>query len=160
MHSCITCGATISPCISKSLLLFTDYYIEMLITVQEWNGAFFDDTSLHSLGLKVHLGHGGNPCPMPFREDPNFTLVDVSGVHRVNIIFCGCPAHPHPRIQLLRHSWFPASIEHPETAFTFELLNFFHLLTLQGKISAYDFYTAVHGLRDNAGLAHLPVSHY
>ncbi|KIM81092.1 hypothetical protein PILCRDRAFT_9123 [Piloderma croceum F 1598] len=48
------------------------------------------------------------------------------------------------------------SLEHPETAFSFELLNFFQILNHQGKVSAYDFYLAVYNIRDNAGLANLP----
>jgi hypothetical protein len=70
-----------------------------------------------------------------------FTIVDLGGIHYVNIDFCDCrqngiiPRH----IQLLRAGWFPATFNRPKTAFTFQCLDFFHELTLQGKVNAYDF---------------------
>ena len=94
---------------------------------------------------------------MPLCKDKNFTVVDISGVHKLHVTFCGCIGHPPYHIQLLRDSWFPASLEHPETAFSFELLNFFQILNHHGKVSAYDFYSAVHNICDNTGLANLPV---
>ncbi|GBE87436.1 hypothetical protein SCP_1101120 [Sparassis crispa] len=42
--------------------------------------------------------------------------------------------------------------EHPCTAFTFDYLNTFHLLTLQGKINLYDYYKAILWKTDNVAL--------
>ncbi|KAF4568149.1 hypothetical protein EYR36_010158 [Pleurotus pulmonarius] len=44
----------------------------------------------------------------------------------------------------------------PQTAFTFDVLNTFHLLTLQGKLSAYDFYLSIDHKTNNAGNLELP----
>lgn len=41
----------------------------------------------------------------------------------------------------------------PRTAFTFEVLNHFHHLTLQGKTTAWDFYNALVHETDNSGLS-------
>lgn len=39
----------------------------------------------------------------------------------------------------------------PRTAFTLDLLNTFHLITLQGKLSVYDFYRAIDRKSNNDG---------
>lgn len=57
-----------------------------------------------------------------------------------------------PFEQLLRMQWFPATCERPQTVTTFECLSLFHLLTLQGKLTAYDFYMALVHLTDNYGI--------
>jgi hypothetical protein len=117
---------------------------------------------LQSIGLKVHLGHHGHCCPFPSTENKNFTVIDTSGVHNVTLVFCGCvgAAAEHPRVQLLRVNWFPASVDRPESAFTFDVLDSFHLVTLQGKISAYDFYYSLAHKSDNVGLLKLRVGSY
>ncbi len=48
--------------------------------------------------------------------------------------------------------------EHPNTAVTFDALEFFHLLTLQAKLTFYDFYETLMKRIDNSGLQHHPVS--
>ena len=79
----------------------------------------------------------------------DFTVVDTSGIHTITLRFCGCIGAPHPRIQLLASSWFPASLNHPQTAFTFDVLDTFQHLNVQGKISAYDFYYSLNHKTDN-----------
>lgn len=32
--------------------------------VQQWTGSFFEDSWLRNVGLVLHLGHQGHPCPM------------------------------------------------------------------------------------------------
>jgi hypothetical protein len=54
-------------------------------------------------------------------------------------------------MQLLQSTWFPASLDRPQTAFTFDVLDTFQLLNLQGKISAYDFYYSLDHKTDNTG---------
>jgi hypothetical protein len=41
------------------------------------------------------------------------------------------------------------SFTHPRSAVTFSTLNLFHLLTLQGKVTAYDFYYSLVHQTDN-----------
>jgi hypothetical protein len=103
----------------------------------------------------VHLGHNGYPCPIPGYTVDDFTVINTSGVHSVDVQFCGCygtVGGSHPRIQLLRAGLLPSTHTRPISAFTFDVLDSFHLLTLQGKTSAYDFYLSLVHKSDNTGL--------
>jgi hypothetical protein len=105
--------------------------------------------------MVIYLGHQGYPCPIPGDVKRNFAIVHTNGIHTVDLCFCGCTAEAgasHARIQLLRSRLLPGSIEAPRTAFTFDILNTFHLITLQGKTSAYDYYLSVEHKSDNVGL--------
>lgn len=120
---------------------------------QHWKNGFFDRTFLHSLGLVCNLGHDSDPCP---RESQHYdlTIIDVNGSHKVRVMFCTCdPETPLDQRyrQLLRMRWYPASFTRPRTAFSFDLLETYHKLTLQGKLNVYDFYLAVMQKSDNQG---------
>jgi hypothetical protein len=100
---------------------------------------------------------------MPSHIHQNFVVVDTSGIHLIDLQFCGCYSSigaSHPRSQLLRVGWLPATIERPSTAFTFDILNSFHLLTLQGKTSAFHFYWSVSHKTDNIGISGQKVCRY
>jgi hypothetical protein len=117
-------------------------------------GNHFEDIGLKSLGIRIFLGHGGDPCGVPGDLIEDFTIVDTSGIYVLDIQFCGCYATPggsHNRIQLLRVGLFPGTHTRPSTAFTFNILDTFHLLTLQSKISAYDYFTSIVRKSDNTG---------
>ncbi|KAK6996617.1 CxC2 domain-containing protein [Favolaschia claudopus] len=123
--------------------------------IEEWNGIYFTKTSLRSLGLEVQLGHPpGETCASPQHGYSEFVVVHDNGIHLVNINYCGCDSstRAEPHIQLLRAGWYPASDERPQTAVTFTALDRFHLLTLQAKMTAYDFYAVLERLTDNTGL--------
>ena len=47
--------------------------------------------------------------------------------------------------------WYPASFHRPKTAFTFDLLETYHKIALQGKLNLYDFYHAIMQKSDNQG---------
>src|ERR1700691_658128 len=122
---------------------------------QKWNGEFFDKTTLRDLALRYQLGHGGGRCPLPSPGPSNFLVIDTSGVHRVCIDFCDCGQGDtvlHKRMQILRARWVPATIQRPRTVFTFDALETFHELTLQGKTTPYDFYHTLLRRTDNAQL--------
>jgi hypothetical protein len=110
--------------------------------------------------MVLQLGHNGSPCPSPGALQTNFTVVDVSGIHQINLRYCECHhvvGGSRSHIQLLRARWYPSTVAYPRNAFTFDLLDTFHLITLQGKLSAYDFYNALHHKSDNTGLWKLKV---
>lgn len=127
---------------------------------QYWQNGFFDKTTLHSLGLVCYLGHGGDPCLI---ETPsrNLTIIDMNGWHKVRVGFCACdktaPWHELYR-QLIRMRWYPASFSRPRTAFSFDLLDTYHKITLQGKLNLYDFYLAIMQKSDNQGRSKTIVS--
>ena len=98
----------------------------------------------------VNLGHHGHPCPSQYATNLKFTVVDINGVHQTKICFCSCQGFPIRPEQLMRAKLFPATMTQPTTAFTFQVLKQFHILHLEGKLSAYDFIGALRRLSDNA----------
>ncbi|KAJ7076920.1 hypothetical protein C8R43DRAFT_1143595 [Mycena crocata] len=121
--------------------------------IERWQGGCFVEMSLKSLGLCIQFGHHG--CVQPRAAAEDFVVLSLNGIHSVNVDFCGCPQEfirGSPRVQLLRAGWFPSTLEKPQTAATFDCLDFFHMQTLQGKTTMYDFYVALEKLTDNTGV--------
>ncbi|KAF8493891.1 hypothetical protein F5888DRAFT_1617493, partial [Russula emetica] len=82
-------------CFSGSLLRCRDCVVDAhrdhpFHRVEIWNGLFFTAVTLQSLGLRVQLGHGGAPCPLPSAGPENFCIFDTSGVHYISVDFCDC----------------------------------------------------------------------
>ena len=81
-------------------------------------------------------------------------VVDMNGWHNLRVGYCTCGTS-NPRTeryqQLLRMHWYPASFSRPRTAFSFDLLETYHKITLQGKLNLYDFYLAIMQKSDNQG---------
>jgi hypothetical protein len=78
--------------------------------------------------------------------------MDTHGIHLISLDYCGCETAQTPYIQLLRNRWFPATVASPKTAATFRLLEHFHLLNLESKASAFEFYRGLMRETDNTGL--------
>ena len=79
-------------------------------------------------------------------------MIDVSGAHHVNVQFCACTGTAEwveNYRQLLRVGWYPASFQRPKTAFTFEVLDTYQKLAIQGKLNLHDFYTTLLQKTDN-----------
>jgi hypothetical protein len=125
----------------------------MQFVCQRWNGKFFEKDSLQNLGLRYQLGHS-SACSCPQPGPANFIIFDLSGPHDVSIDYCQCGEEPLPFCtQLLREGWFPATLSRPQTVFTFDCLETFHELTLQGKTNLYDYYNTLLRRSDNANLS-------
>ncbi|KAJ7936119.1 hypothetical protein B0H13DRAFT_2226828 [Mycena leptocephala] len=123
--------------------------------IHEWNGSFFVRTSLKHLGLRVQMGHPpGELCAAPQPGSSDFIVLHDNSIHEVAVDFCGCDrgGAGAPYIQLLRAGWYPATAARPKTAATFACLDKYHLLTLQAKMTAYDFYAVLERLTDNTGV--------
>lgn len=74
------------------------------MTLQEWNGKFFEPTTFKYIGLRIQLGHrAGDRCANPSAAPgDDFVVVDTNGVHQIGLDYCNCEkAEEHP-IQLLR----------------------------------------------------------
>ncbi|KAG1850665.1 hypothetical protein F4604DRAFT_1934338 [Suillus subluteus] len=135
----------------------------MAVWISQWTGGFFEDTSLTKIGLEIHLGHQGKPCPevtddwydtddegdnfaegqwVPLVNDPRTTtVVDTSGLHSLMIRFCRCASALGPNMQLFEIGLFPASFTSPKTAFTFAVLDDFLLDNLECGTSAMNYYS-------------------
>jgi hypothetical protein len=122
---------------------------------QEWNGVFFVKRPLKDLGLRIQFGHPPRQrCDRPQPGYHEFVVLHDNGIHEVNVDFCGCDSRGRADhyIQLLRAGWYPATDERVQTAATFGVLDKFHILTLQAKTTAYDYYSVLERLTDNTGL--------
>jgi hypothetical protein len=149
----------INSCLSIGLryVLLTSVMSALADVSQSWSGLFFESTSLKALGMRIHLGHNGNTCPLPGAFHKDFVVMATTGIHHVDVQFCGCYSEigaSHPCLQLLRAELLPSSVDRPTGAFTFDVLNSFHLLTLQGMTSAYDYCISISRKTDNLGLLH------
>jgi hypothetical protein len=130
--------------------------------IQEWTGEYFKRTSLHILGARIFLGHSGMPCPNRSSTSSGrpFVIVDRNGFHNFIIEFCHCDKdvlQTEP-IQLIRARLFPATLDQPESAFTFRLLDDFHAHTLSSKKSSYAYHDALQKRTDAAFPQDVPVS--
>ncbi|KAI9069929.1 hypothetical protein FKP32DRAFT_1537310, partial [Trametes sanguinea] len=106
---------------------------------------------------RVQVRHSANDgrCISAASTPMPLTVIHINGIHTVHVEFCDCI--PVPRRQLLlRLRLWPATAADPKTCATFQLLRTFHLLNLQGKATAYDFYRSLELATDNTGLAKLP----
>jgi hypothetical protein len=91
-------------------------------------------------------------------ESSRFTVLDVSGIHVVNLFFCACENAPPRHVQVLRRGWWPATPSAPATAVTRRLLRLYEKVFNTSKANIRDFYRALALLSDSAGLADDPVS--
>jgi len=130
--------------------------------MKEWTGLFFRRTSLKSLGLRVQLGHScSEQCGGRRPAHTDFVVLHNNGIHNVALDYCLCQSSGDVGDywqQLMRRKWFPGSVLEPRTACTFEVLELFHRLTLQGKMSLYDFYAGLEKRTDNTGTSKPKVS--
>jgi hypothetical protein len=114
------------------------------------------------MGLRVQLGHRyGEVCETPIAAHKKFLVIHTNGIHNVSVDFCGCVDETIVglrRQQLLRRSWYPATHKEPQTCTTFRALELFHIMTLQGKVTTYDFYTGLEKLTTKSGLVKVKVS--
>ena len=64
-------------------------------------------------------------------------IVHSSGMHHIGVRYCFCDAGVRSLdSQLLLHGLYPASMDNPSTAFTFDCLDDFHLDNLEAKTVA------------------------
>ncbi|KZP17622.1 hypothetical protein FIBSPDRAFT_957071 [Athelia psychrophila] len=148
MHTlkCPACGDAADPtvrchdCYEGSLICVNcavaTHAVHPTHRVERWNTSHFEPTTLKALGLRIQLGHSvGEHCinPIPTAGD------DFS---RLSSSFA--PDYTPPPSKL------------PKTAATFNMLEFFHLLTFQSKASAFEFYYTLARRTDNTGTLHIP----
>jgi hypothetical protein len=118
--------------------------VSRLTQLQLWNGDYWQDMALFDINitLAIQLGHDGGTCPVPAADTSTMIVVDITGVHRIWVRFCACQKTER-YIQLLRAKMYPSSENRPRSAWTFDFLDNYVKISLQGKVSLYDFYNAV-----------------
>ncbi|OJT11755.1 hypothetical protein TRAPUB_11697 [Trametes pubescens] len=122
---------------------------------ERWTGKCFQRTTLREVGLEIQLGHSRGACKHPSKNTHRVVVADVHGVQAVQVRFCECLDVQNDLTrewcQLFREGWFPATTLRPTTVFTFQLLDTFQELNLQGKTNLYDFWKSIECLTDNSG---------
>ncbi|KIJ11640.1 hypothetical protein PAXINDRAFT_164080 [Paxillus involutus ATCC 200175] len=138
-----------------NLCILSYHQCNPLHHIKQWNGTFFEHRSLKDLGLRIQLGHPvGEKCCWPRGiANDDFVVIHSNGVQNVNLDFCGCKTAEMLTRQLFHMCWFPASSDKPCTAATFTLLEQYHLLSFESKVSAYEYYHALAHLSDNMTLS-------
>ncbi|KAJ7484897.1 hypothetical protein B0H11DRAFT_2157487 [Mycena galericulata] len=113
--------------------------------LKEWMGEYWQKIALHELGYVYQVGHGGFPCRFPDPRTLTMTVIDLPYIHRVRYRYCKCRKSDHTNNlqQLLRNSWYPATITDPATCATFTTLETFRLQNVVCNMNAHDFITAI-----------------
>ncbi|KAG0695571.1 hypothetical protein DFH29DRAFT_984920 [Suillus ampliporus] len=150
-YRCEDCLGSELYCSTCILLAHVRHPLHRLL---RWNGQYFKQISLKTLGLCIQLGHTtSQECLNPrcaFNDD--FVIVDTHSIHEVSLDFCNCATAESHVQQLLRISWFPLTTSDPKTAATFCVLKQYHLLSFESKVSTYEFYHTLRQMSDNTGL--------
>ncbi|KAI0682315.1 hypothetical protein BC835DRAFT_1311595, partial [Cytidiella melzeri] len=126
--------------------------------IESWDGSYFRPVTLRDLGLVIQLGHEpGSRCPAPFPAHCDFIVIHTDGFHPVSMQYCQCSRvdmSGSRAQQLLQRRLYPATLMEVSTCCTFAVLRLFHVLTLQSKVTAFDYYTTLEKLTDNTTLGH------
>lgn len=136
--------------------------------IQKWNGRHFESTTLAALGFVLRLGHYGQPCPALTATEvtqkvSNLTIAHTTGLQEIQVQYCECvdsaegyQMKPRP-LQLWSHDLWPATCERTRTVFSRHALRFFYHLSMQSKVSAYDYMGTLQRLTDNGFMADVKV---
>ncbi|KAJ6608385.1 hypothetical protein B0H10DRAFT_2068058 [Mycena sp. CBHHK59/15] len=152
-HRCRHCMSS-GELVCQSCLL-SQHERHPLHRVEYWNGVYFEKKTLKDLGLRIQLGHwrGRRTCLVPeHAAGDEFVIVDEHGIHMVCLDFCGCGTGGSEAIQLMRAGLYPATVIHPCTAASFNVLDHYQLLSFESKCSTYEFYHSLARATDNTGL--------
>lgn len=157
---CTDCSFSAPAC---SLCFIDEHVARYTHWANVWNDQIgcYARQDISCLGYVINLGHGGEPCPHTIpNSDLFFHIVDINGVHDTKVRFCGCLPQVDRAFQLLQHQLFPATMSRPKMAFTFQLLDFYNILHVEGKISAYDFIGSIRRTTDNVFTHNVTVSNH
>ena len=120
---------------------------------------YFVKHDISALGYIIPLGHGGDQCPAP--SAPTFLIIaDTNGIHATRVKHCNCEVGQHldKWTRLFMNDFFPSTVADPQSVFTFQLLRQYSILTLQAKVTAYDYMKTLRRLTDNVFTGNVPAS--
>lgn len=151
-EECFLCPTLCRQCIAATHIQHPFHHIQL------WTGNYFSRSSLSVVGFSLPLGHNGHPCPNRASGLGRMTtVVHTNGIHKLRVEYCYCTAGRSDALQLVDARLFPATMERPETVFTFTVLKNLHLHGLTSKKSTYDYFNALKRLTDNAFPQNVPV---
>ena len=122
--------------------------IHAICLIKQWNEKFFVSKPLQTFkDYQVQLGHvSGFACPSQGSVVKDFVVIDVNGIHLINLDFCDCPGAPSTSDQLIEVGWWPSTLKQPATAATLNVLQMFLAHNHQGQIVPTDFYKGLEQL--------------
>jgi len=82
-------------------------------------------------------------------DNPIITIIDRSGIHEIGVRWCCCPDALERDMQLMTAGLFPATFRNPKTAFTFRVLEEFHLDNLECKTTPSQFISRLRRLTND-----------
>ncbi|KAG1879207.1 hypothetical protein F4604DRAFT_1579375, partial [Suillus subluteus] len=132
---CCNCHGTQMFCYECILQNHMYHPLHRIKVYVEW--VFFQCITLKKLGVQIQLGHNlGERCynPHPSAGD-DFVVIGLNGVYEVLLDFCGCTSAQVQYKQLLHMRWYLATVSEPRTAATFVVLQHFHILSFESKVS-------------------------
>ncbi|PCH37331.1 hypothetical protein WOLCODRAFT_158056 [Wolfiporia cocos MD-104 SS10] len=91
-----------------------------------------------------------NPFRGTGRNGSMLTVMDMMGIHHLDVNWCGCENSPSCDQQLLAMGLYLASTLQPQTAFTFRVLDDYLLTNKECKTSAVSYYSWLRRVMDNA----------
>ncbi|KAH9173120.1 hypothetical protein EDB89DRAFT_2114027 [Lactarius sanguifluus] len=121
-----------------------------LIQSMDCNGEEYQEGSYDEDDIAADPGFGGSK-PGSYDQEgyPIITVVDRSGVHEIGVSWCRCPEAAEHDMQLMMSGLFPATFQNPKTAFTFRVLEEFHLDNLECKTTPSQFFSHLRRLTSN-----------
>ncbi|KAJ7093757.1 hypothetical protein C8R44DRAFT_890661 [Mycena epipterygia] len=157
IFKCVECGVFLQ-CGDCCL---NGHVLTPLHTIEEWKGEFWAEFTLRELGLVYQLGHGGFPCVFPVDRVHKMTVIEAPIIHIVNMRYCNCDKADHTDNigQLMRNTWYPATMTDPATCATFNSLEAFRLYNVVGNMNVNDFIHAMERKTDataSTGMKWLP----
>jgi CxC2 like cysteine cluster associated with KDZ transposases len=81
--------------------------------------------------------------------NPILTIIDRSGIHEIGIRWCCCPNALTHNMQLMVAGLFLATFQNPKMAFTFQVLEEFHLDNLECKTTPSQFISRLRRLTND-----------
>jgi hypothetical protein len=103
----------------------------------------------------LHDTIGGKPKDI--LEDGMVNIVHTTGVFKHKVRWCQCPNASDKAVQLFQMQLFPASHVRPETCFTFDVLDHFHIDAMECKTAAASFMKKLCRLTNSAFPHMVPV---
>ncbi|KAJ7604357.1 hypothetical protein DFH06DRAFT_1151226 [Mycena polygramma] len=116
----------------------SEHRLRPLHRIKVWNDGW--DVSTLAEGLIVHLGHSGHPCLWPVLPVKPMMVMSMSGVHRVNIRYCGCGQFEAGPVgewnQILAYGWHRGGLVHSQVCATFPVMTAAQTLLYKPEIVA------------------------